>query len=95
MPSFLNSASHLVSIQPARVLPFLRIILGGLMRLYTDTGDCDGAVKGANGQPIKVPCDCPPDRVTFIKVRTNTSTLRILRVSLVRLLTPTTNIFRI
>jgi hypothetical protein len=65
------------------------------MRLYTGTGDCDGAVKGANGQPIKVPCDCPPDRATFIKVRANTSTLRILRVSLARLLTPTTNIFRI
>ncbi|KAN0105578.1 hypothetical protein V8E52_010872 [Russula decolorans] len=37
------------------------------MRLYTGTGDCDGAAKGANGQPIKVPCDCPPDRATFIK----------------------------
>ncbi|KAI0275927.1 hypothetical protein BGY98DRAFT_746690 [Russula aff. rugulosa BPL654] len=32
----------------------------------TGTGDCDGAVKGANGQPIKVPCACPPDRTTFI-----------------------------
>ena len=46
------------------------------MRLYTGTGDCDGAVKGANGQAIKVPCDCPPDRATFINVRANTSTLR-------------------
>ncbi|EIN12488.1 hypothetical protein PUNSTDRAFT_97244 [Punctularia strigosozonata HHB-11173 SS5] len=32
----------------------------------TGTGDCDGAVNGANGQPIKVPCSCPPDRQTFI-----------------------------
>ncbi|KAL5482411.1 hypothetical protein ACEPAI_9005 [Sanghuangporus weigelae] len=32
----------------------------------TGTGDCDGAVNGANGQPIKVPCACPPDRTTFI-----------------------------
>ncbi|KAF8464991.1 hypothetical protein DFH94DRAFT_796240 [Russula ochroleuca] len=34
----------------------------------TGTGDCDGAVKGSNGQPIKIPCDCPPDRATFIKI---------------------------
>ncbi|KAH9987106.1 hypothetical protein BJV77DRAFT_803861 [Russula vinacea] len=34
----------------------------------TGTGDCDGAVKGGNGQPIKIPCDCPPDRATFIKI---------------------------
>ena len=33
------------------------------------TGNCDGAVDGANGQPIQVPCDCPPDRATFIQVR--------------------------
>ncbi|KAL0951892.1 hypothetical protein HGRIS_008549 [Hohenbuehelia grisea] len=32
----------------------------------TGTGDCDGAVNGANGQPIKVPCACPPDRATFV-----------------------------
>jgi hypothetical protein len=32
------------------------------------TGDCDGAVNGANGQPIKIPCSCPPDRQTFINV---------------------------
>jgi len=34
----------------------------------TGTGDCDGAVKGSNGQPIKIPCDCPPDRATFINI---------------------------
>lgn len=33
----------------------------------TGTGDCDGAVNGANGQPIKIPCACPPDRATFIQ----------------------------
>ncbi|KAF8531980.1 hypothetical protein JB92DRAFT_3080796 [Gautieria morchelliformis] len=32
----------------------------------TGTGDCDGAVNGANGQPIKVPCACPPDRQSFL-----------------------------
>jgi len=31
----------------------------------TGTGDCDGAVDGANGQPIKIPCACPPDQATF------------------------------
>ena len=30
-------------------------------------GDCDGAVKGSNGQPIKIPCSCPPDRTTFLQ----------------------------
>ena len=34
----------------------------------TGTGDCDGAVNGPDGQPIKVPCVCPPDRTTFINV---------------------------
>jgi len=32
------------------------------------TGNCNGAVNGANGQPIEVPCTCPPDRNTFIQV---------------------------
>jgi len=31
----------------------------------TGTGNCDGAVDGANGQPIKIPCACPPDQATF------------------------------
>ena len=35
----------------------------------TGTGDCDGAVNGPDGQPIKVPCDCPPPRDQFIQVR--------------------------
>ncbi|OBZ71453.1 hypothetical protein A0H81_08519 [Grifola frondosa] len=29
------------------------------------TGNCDG-VNGPNGQPILIPCSCPPDRNTFI-----------------------------
>jgi hypothetical protein len=33
----------------------------------TGTGDCDGAVKGANGQPIKIPCSCPPTQAQFIE----------------------------
>lgn len=36
----------------------------------TGTGDCDGAVNGANGQPIKVPCQCPPDQATYIAALT-------------------------
>ncbi|THU96658.1 hypothetical protein K435DRAFT_965866 [Dendrothele bispora CBS 962.96] len=31
----------------------------------TGTGDCDG-INGPNGQPIKIPCACPPDRNSFI-----------------------------
>jgi len=32
----------------------------------TGSGDCDGAVDNASGQPIKIPCSCPPDRTLFI-----------------------------
>jgi len=32
----------------------------------TGTGDCDGAVNGADGKPIKIPCACPPERGLFI-----------------------------
>jgi len=32
----------------------------------TGTGDCDGAVKNAKGQVIKVPCACPPTQDVFI-----------------------------
>jgi len=34
----------------------------------TGTGDCDGAVNGANGQPIKIPCSCPPPQDVYIDV---------------------------
>lgn len=33
----------------------------------TGTGDCDGAVNGADGKPIKVPCSCPPPRDQFLQ----------------------------
>ncbi|KAH8085949.1 hypothetical protein BXZ70DRAFT_978485 [Cristinia sonorae] len=32
----------------------------------TGTGDCDGAVNGPDGRPIKIPCACPPNRADFI-----------------------------
>ena len=35
----------------------------------TGTGNCDGAVDDASGNPVKVPCDCPPPRASFIQVR--------------------------
>ena len=57
------------------------------MHLYTGTGDCDGAVNGADGQPVKIPCSCPPDRAAFIQV-SNTSILRAcLDISLTMTLT--------
>lgn len=31
------------------------------------TGNCDG-INGANGQPILIPCSCPPDLATFTSV---------------------------
>jgi hypothetical protein len=36
----------------------------------TGTGDCDGAVKNAAGETVKIPCSCPPDRDSFLAVRT-------------------------
>jgi len=32
----------------------------------TGTGDCDGAVNGADGKPIKVPCSCPPPQDVYL-----------------------------
>jgi len=32
----------------------------------TGTGDCDGAVNGPNGAPIKIPCACPPAQDVYI-----------------------------
>jgi hypothetical protein len=40
----------------------------------TGTGDCDG-VPNAQGVAIKIPCICPPDRATFIAVRTSLNPL--------------------
>lgn len=35
----------------------------------TGTGDCDGAINGADGKPIKIPCTCPPSQDLYISVR--------------------------
>jgi len=32
----------------------------------TGTGNCDGAVNGPNGQPIAIPCACPPAQADFV-----------------------------
>ncbi|KZS93787.1 hypothetical protein SISNIDRAFT_410825 [Sistotremastrum niveocremeum HHB9708] len=32
----------------------------------TGTGNCDGAVNGADGKPIPVPCSCPPSQDVYI-----------------------------
>jgi hypothetical protein len=34
---------------------------------HTGIGDCDG-IQGPNGQVVKIPCSCPPNRNTFIQV---------------------------
>ena len=34
----------------------------------TGSGDCDGAVNGADGQPIKIPCSCPPPQDVYLDV---------------------------
>ncbi|TFY70503.1 hypothetical protein EVG20_g2493 [Dentipellis fragilis] len=37
----------------------------------TGTGDCDGAVNGADGKPIKIPCACPPSQDVYIQQLTD------------------------
>jgi hypothetical protein len=32
----------------------------------TGSGDCDGAVNGADGKPIKIPCSCPPPQNVYL-----------------------------
>jgi len=32
----------------------------------TGTGDCDGAVNGPDGKPVKIPCACPPAQDVYV-----------------------------
>ena len=41
----------------------------------TGTGDCDGAINGADGKPIKIPCSCPPPQDEYIAVSSIQGTL--------------------
>ena len=41
----------------------------------TGTGDCDGAINGADGKPIKIPCACPPAQDVYISVRSKQNAL--------------------
>ena len=41
----------------------------------TGTGDCDGAIDGADGKPIKIPCSCPPPQDEYISVRSSWNVL--------------------
>jgi len=34
----------------------------------TGSGNCDGAVNGTDGQPIKIPCSCPPPQDVYLDV---------------------------
>jgi hypothetical protein len=43
----------------------------------TGTGDCDGAIDGADGKPIKIPCSCPPPQDEYISVGFDSESLRI------------------
>ena len=48
----------------------------------TGSGDCDGAVNGANGQPIKIPCSCPPSQDVYLNVRCLSTCVSICCVDL-------------
>ncbi|KAI0265544.1 hypothetical protein BC834DRAFT_164963 [Gloeopeniophorella convolvens] len=41
----------------------------------TGSGDCDGAVDGSDGLPVKIPCFCPPDQDTYISQLTANANL--------------------
>jgi hypothetical protein len=59
-----NAPSNTTVVDPALV-PDLGVQSG---QNPTGTGECDG-IDNAAGQPIKIPCSCPPDRNTFIQVQ--------------------------
>jgi hypothetical protein len=50
----------------------------------TGTGDCDGAVNGADGKPIKIPCSCPPPQGVYLDVRQPSLLCYILAFNLIR-----------
>ncbi|KAI0943947.1 hypothetical protein AcV7_001893 [Taiwanofungus camphoratus] len=55
------------------------------------TGNCDG-IDGANGQPILIPCQCPPDRNTFIeKLNANVASGHVIENPSVQLTFPSDN----
>ena len=37
---------------------------------FLGAGNCDGAVNGPNGKPVKVPCTCPPSQAAYISALT-------------------------
>ncbi|EGO19901.1 hypothetical protein SERLADRAFT_401213, partial [Serpula lacrymans var. lacrymans S7.9] len=50
------------NVNPALVPPF-----GWQSGIDPDgTGNCAGAVNGTNGQPIQIPCQCPPNSTFFL-----------------------------
>jgi hypothetical protein len=58
----------------------------------TGTGDCDGAVKNASGQVIKIPCSCPPSQADFVKaLEANVAAGRVINNSKVPFSFPTDN----
>jgi hypothetical protein len=69
-PALVPQFGHAAGVNPTGEVSILLEVAGSnFTSIRAGTGDCDGAVNGANGQPIKVPCSCPPDRNTFIQVR--------------------------
>jgi len=56
-PATATSASDLTDDQIIALAPDLGFTAG---ENPDGTGNCDGAVDGANGKPIQVPCACPP-----------------------------------
>ena len=53
---------------PCPVLVFFPNVSAHWKSNPSGTGDCDGAVNGPDGRPIKIPCACPPDQSSFIDV---------------------------
>lgn len=69
------AAALALSTSSTTAFPFKRAIDASLVPQFglasglnpTGTGDCDG-INGPNGQAIKIPCFCPPDRNEFIRI---------------------------
>ncbi|EGN94420.1 hypothetical protein SERLA73DRAFT_62260 [Serpula lacrymans var. lacrymans S7.3] len=76
------------NVNPALVPPF-----GWQSGIDPDgTGNCAGAVNGTNGQPIQIPCQCPPNSTFFLaSLNKNVAAGFVVNNPTVKLTFPTDN----
>ena len=58
----------LVSTQTVLPLPLQLIVTIAYQFSMSEFGTCDGAVNDTDGNPVRIPCDCPPSEADYISV---------------------------